>query len=219
MLPFQNYDGIELEHLFESADWTYKMALYTGENHVTPGGSDLNNKDMIGYDFTASTEDLSLRLGIGRAHAEFAWEKYGIDIKPNAWFSSVGFNYDTGDWFVTGEFTRRDVADALVSDVNGGYLSAGKRFTHYLPFITISRAKTTDNDERDGAIAEVFNVQETGYTLGVRRDLITGVAVKFQVEYLTNFGPTNGRFDTEFTSPHIDFDNATRWSLALDAVF
>jgi len=61
-------------------------------------------------------------------------------------FSGVGFSYDNGDWLVMGEYMFQKW-DTFNPDMDLAYVTVGKRFGEWMPYVTAAQAKVADDDD------------------------------------------------------------------------
>lgn len=64
--------------------------------------------------------------------------------KVDASFTGIGVSYDSGEWLLNTEFTKRKT-DSYISDSTGWYVMVGRRISNFTPYVGVSRLKT---DER-----------------------------------------------------------------------
>jgi len=66
--------------------------------------------------------------------------------KIGASFGGVGFTYDNGDWLVMGEYLLSKL-DNYNPERELAYMTVGKRFGDWMPYLTASQSKAPDNDK------------------------------------------------------------------------
>jgi hypothetical protein len=130
-----------------------------------------------------------------------------LDInKKRGSFSSVGASWDNGDYFLTGEYGVRSTA-SVISDVSSWYISGGTRLGKFTPYATYSSYQNNSSphftggsgdlglfDPRLAGISTNYVVSqalvasnqwnENSISLGLRYDVISNVALKFQWDRL-----------------------------------
>lgn len=75
-------------------------------------------------------------------------DKYDLDNK-RAQLITAGAMYDPGNWFVTGEWGRRNLHSAFGEDT-AWYLSGGYRLTKFTPYLTYTETKADSNTSDPG---------------------------------------------------------------------
>ena len=136
--------------------------------------------------------------------------------KAKATFSGIGAVYDSGDFVISGEFTKRRTK-SYISDTTGYYLIGGYRIAKFTPYVGFSKLKTdrgssnpfavlsTSNPLRQGA-EDILSTQKNDNrttTLGVRWDVSSGLALKAQWDRMSkpadsagiSFDPTSAFFN------------------------
>ena len=70
-----------------------------------------------------------------------------IDIQEEKGaFLGFGVTYDNGDWIAVAEITKVEVDDSFIADQNNYYVSLGKRFGSFTPYVSY---EVEDNESRD----------------------------------------------------------------------
>lgn len=149
---------------------------------------------------------------------------------------ALGASYDPGDWFVMSEFVDFKGV-GLLSDSRSWYLSGGYRFGSWTPYATYASTKAKIKPEgainttgatplAAGAAALVgglntslynFTPTQNTFSVGLRWDAMTNVAVKAQYDRIKPGEQSHGRLKT-FTGLEAS-RNVDVVSLAVDFVF
>ncbi|UGQ48194.1 hypothetical protein [Massilia endophytica] len=156
-LPVSSSDGVDVGYRWTAAGVKQETQLMYGATHVRVGpGSSARAHGVRGISHTASQGDLSVRATLmaaqlaldeggelvnalgrfGSAGAALG-ERYSMASKRITAFS-MGFNYDPGHWFLMGEFGRFN-ARSLLGDRSAWYLSSGRRWGAFTPYLTYAR--------------------------------------------------------------------------------
>jgi len=163
--------------------------------------------------------------------------------KEDISFTGVGLMYDSGDFIVTGEYTKRR-GDSFISDTTGWYVNVGYRWGAFTPYVGVSRLTVDDANKTNplapalgalsgtGAVARgiqgLLNVQKLEQrtaTVGVRWDFMPSAALKFQFDQVRKPADSFGLFYTvdPGTTDARNFLNEKRKvnivSVAIDVVF
>lgn len=156
----------------------------------------------------------------------------------DAKFYGLGARYDGEQLFVMSELTRTETS-GFYPDVDAGYVTVGYRIEKLTPYATVSYMKTKDDDVRKAALQKavvasggnpmapdvisagmtqaLLDMERTSYSLGLRWDVATNLALKTDVTYVTDFEETNGGLTGAVTRPSLD--DATVYTVKLDVVF
>jgi hypothetical protein len=159
MIPVTNVDGIDFSYRFRFDGFTNTLrALYGTKDADTPGGSELNARDIVAlsntlewgaatlfasYSHTRLTiVDLNPFFDAFRhfgAEGEAIADRYDVDGKRYR-VMSFGLRYDPGDWFVMGEWARSN-SRTIIVDSEGWYITGGYRFGEVTPYMTLARVR------------------------------------------------------------------------------
>lgn len=164
-------------------------------------------------------------------------------------FTSIGANWDNGDYFISGEYAQRRI-DMAVPDTTSWYLTAGLRRDRWTPFITYSNLRI------DSDVAYTSRAYSTGlpvpgvdalanqvlselgkeinvanptdqytWSLGARYDIQRGMGLKVQWDIVHTGQSNNGiqQWHGLFANRTASFENGPQHvnvlSVALDFVF
>ncbi len=130
--------------------------------------------------------------------------KYELDGKL-ARYMGVSASYQPGTWFATGEWGRLET-NALIGDRVGWYVSGGRRFGDFTPYLTFGELRLTTSSSDPGlpvppslppfaaAAIPVLNAglnvalnsapRQSTATAGIRWDVLRNVAIKVQYDHL-----------------------------------
>lgn len=135
----------------------------------------------------------------------------------------LGLSYDDGNWLLMSELTRVEV-DGFYQDTDSAYITLGYRVKEVTPYMTASWVESQDNYERDGTPLEVLDVRRQSYSLGLRWDMTTSVAMKADWTHARGFGKTTGglignQLAALNGNPGGRFDSTDVYTVRLDAAF
>tara|TARA_R110002050_G_scaffold300244_1_gene468315 strand:+ start:2996 stop:4198 length:1203 start_codon:yes stop_codon:yes gene_type:complete len=235
-VPFSTYVGGDIAYDLELDDSTIQLQAFAGK--AKEGNIEFNY--MYGASAGWQYDNLLLRAVYGTSQISVPSTSSFYSIIPEdtkAEFFGLGLKYDDGANLITGEYTTVEV-DGQMSDTKSAYLTYGRRFGDWMPYVTIARLETTDNSERVGQyfslsgltapMAPFFNAERDAYSLGVRYDVMSNVSIKADATLINNFGDTVGLlFDPANPAPiNIDLttlsanqDDSLVYSIRLDCVF
>lgn len=134
-------------------------------------------------------------------------------------YASFGIRYEDENWLVMGEATQTRV-DGYFSDSNAGYVTLGYHLNQVMPYVSLARLETVDNEERESLTgmhkitSQSLTYQRNAYSVGTRWDIQPGLAMKFDVTYATKFGDTDGGLTTGNGE-----DSTTVFTVKVDATF
>jgi hypothetical protein len=231
-VPFNSFVGVDGSYDFEFDNSTLTVQGFWGQSEE--GGT--NYDDILGANLTWAIDDFTVRAvyGVTKITVDPTNQPDAqvIDDKNKSDFLGAGFSYDNGSLLVVSEVTRATV-EGEYSDVDSGYLTLGYRFGKAMPYGTIAGMKTQDDDERDGKFvcvsdclsgspgllptSYIYDGKRTSYSLGLRYDLLSNLAVKFDATLVNGFGDTNGLLASKVAGA--TEDSTTVYSIVFDGVF
>ncbi|MBL4865932.1 MAG: hypothetical protein JKY67_06115 [Pseudomonadales bacterium] len=137
-------------------------------------------------------------------------------------FLNLGVSYDDGTWVVLTEGTKLNMTGEFLN-ISAFYTTIGRHFNKFLPFVMYSNSYTTDTGLIASSIGEFIPplvnglgfavVKQQTYSIGLRWNPRSDLALKIQYDHMTQMEGTNGKF---LTSPGA---NADLYSFVIDAVF
>jgi len=171
----------------------------------------LENTDQFG------TGLLDGVAGAGGALAA-AFDLEGLSID----FQSIGLSYDDGNWIALFEATQL-IFTGEFTDANAHYVTVGRRFNKFLPYFHYAHSYTIGEGIIASSIGSLIpalvnglgfaTAKQKSYGAGVRWDVRNGIAIKLQMDHMTDLEHTFGKF---LTDPG---NNAELYTLVFDVVY
>lgn len=223
-VPFTSYVG---------ADATYTHNL-NGSSISTQvfGGYSENDDDRTGID-----AELRNGLGINVAWTDYTWtlraiahggkanitlNRPGMSIevadRARTRFYGVGASYDDGTWLVISELTRAEV-DGTVPDPDAAYITLGRRISNFTPYVSVAWKETQDNDERVLPGQQVSSMKHKEYSLGMRWDVLSGVAVKLDWTHARGFAEKPGGLSNAEFVLNNGINSTNVYTFTIDSAF
>lgn len=137
-------------------------------------------------------------------------------------YASLGFNYDPGNWFVMGEWTRKRGDENILLHFSAGYLTAGYRAGDWTPYASLAWKATdspvTNPNPVAHALVSTSDHAQSSAGLGLRWDFRANLALKAQFDRVKNATGSFGALvnNQPAFQPGGNYNLAT---LALDFVF
>lgn len=149
-----------------------------------------------------------------------------------ATFSGVGAVYDSGDYILSAEFTKRRT-ESYVTSTTGYYLVGGYRVGKFTPFVGVSKLKVDKRADNPFAVlgsgnalyksAEaLLNTQKVGNrttSLGLRWEAASSLAVKMQWDRMSKPADSTGVFFDPSNNFIAEKRRVDAMSLSVDFVF
>lgn len=237
-IPVTSYTGIDglYDINFDMSTLTLQAFAGESEEDITQSGQEvrLEVNDLFGGSATWTDFTWTLRGNYATTNISTGGEDLATD------FYGLGFGYNNGSLQILSEFTRLEIEGAT-PDADAGYLTLAYTFGSLTPYATYSIRETKDDDERPYtrafifsaisnpqsplfgntaaiALSDVQNTERSAYSLGVRWDVMSNVALKFDVTRASDFGDTGGGLAGN-TAPVVLYDDVDVYSIKLDSAF
>lgn len=233
-VPISSFTGVDASYEIELEDSYINLQAFTGSETMSDessagGAGDVN--DMVGLVTTWNDDYWTVRASYTIATVEDVefpdYEDTGLTTLPpidseSGSYASFGVRYEDESWLVMAEATQTRV-DGYFSDSNAGYMTVGYHFNQVMPYMSLARLETVDNDERSAdkfgndlhrQTVQSLTYQRNAYSIGTRWDIQPGLAMKFDVTYANNFGDTDGGLTTGNGE-----DSTTVFTIKVDATF
>jgi hypothetical protein len=167
-IPLTSSDGIDASYRWSMAGVNNTSQLSFGHADLDVGNQShararqlvgLSNLTTIGA-LTVRASVLNTKLDVDLARQLFDGlrqfgpqgvalaDRYGVNAKRTS-VTSIGFNYDPGEWFVMGEVARMK-AHSFLGDKTASYLTGGYRYGNLTPYATYARVVANMETRVDG---------------------------------------------------------------------
>jgi len=192
-VPFNNIDGIRVDHSGYSGDWEYNFQVAFGN---------INNDFVLAGEIGNLTVD---NVGLVTAEITYeSWKVRGVYAAGKATFDIPAFDvpfaqlaqisaelseglaatqdtgifygatieYDTLDWFVAAEYTGTEIEDSFYPKETNYYVTAGVRTGKWTPFITYEKSDLNRDAKYVDGIAnfpEPFQLPLTQLVVGIQQ--------------------------------------------------
>ncbi|WED22458.1 OprO/OprP family phosphate-selective porin [Vibrio sp. JC009] len=233
-VPFNAYLGVDLAYDVEFDDSTLSLQAFGGRAEE----SGIEFDSVYGASASWSYEEWLLRgvYGYTEITVSDSSNPVGSVIEDGSKsnFYGLGLSYDDGELLFVSELTRVKV-DGQYSDTDSGYATLGYRFGQWMPYISYARMETTDNEERVGETVSVNGItiptslladaEHDAYSVGVRYELSSSIAIKADATLIDNFNGTTGIINNSLPARNIssslqpEEDSSVVYAVRLDCVF
>lgn len=201
-----SYVGADVAHTlnFDSSSLTTTVfGGFTDEDTLTAGQPvDVRLRNAGGLTLLWTDYIWSLRAVAATAETTIEGQGFFIADSDRSNFYGLGFGYDDGNWQVLSEVTRVEV-DGIFADTDSAYLSVGHRFGSVTPYAKVGWIESVDNDDRPLAVdptLAALNTRRDEYSLGLRWDVIPGIAIKADVTHARGFDGKPGGLGNPMTT-------------------
>jgi hypothetical protein len=222
--PVNNSDGVDASYRLRVGGFVHSVSASYGKTAVRVPGVDADVRRL--WTITESVEYGAATAHLSFTRARFTFkqnslealfdafrqfgpqgsalaDKYDVVDKPIQ-FVALGAIYDPGEWFVTGEWGRRDL-HSVFGKSTAWYLSGGYRVAQLTPYLTYAEVTANSNTSDAGltvsalpaflagsatalnaglnAALRTIAVQRTT-SAGVRWDFAKNVDLKVQYDYI-----------------------------------
>ena len=192
-LAITNSDGADVMYHFTIGDAENSVKALVGTNKIERPTSTSYSREMWGIFDTLEYAQTTLHFSYQQREARSDNHVTGV---TGPWIQnsdySVGVTYDTGSWFATSEWVRRE----STTRVDAAYLSTGNRFHSFTPYLTYSKNRPASflpgfPAPTPAAIQSAKRSQST-VSLGLRWDFMKNTDIKLQFDQIRLSGDSNG---------------------------
>lgn len=144
--------------------------------------------ELHGFNLSLSSDVFTIRLGALRTQVNSS--SLGV-FSDEAKFSSAGVTMDWHNVVLYSEYAEREVqgaANFAFPNQKGSYVTLGYRIGKWLPYI--SSARIADNSNPTTLLGTPL--KQTSDTLGMRYEIGSGAALKFEAQKITPESGTRG---------------------------
>lgn len=223
-VPLTALSGIDVPYTFQAQGLDFTVQPFGGSfrDTIPNRGIDTKNdaSNMLGTNVTVSSQMMTLHAGYLQTDLSLSANPAiagAPDIsmdneKISIW--AVGGKLDWHNIVGYTEYMKAHMA-ANLPDTTAWYATVGYRMNSWLPHVTFAKiaSKKTVPLSQD----------QQSVTLGLRHELTSSSALKFEVKHVRTlkgtFGLYQPDFDSETGQPQFDKSNANIYSIAYDIVF
>ena len=232
-----SFTGIDATYRFDVAGIPLRSQIYAGITDDQSVNVELRN--LVGAVVSWTNYTWTLRAVATRNDAEFQI----IDRKDDSFevnFQGLAAEYDDGNLNVISEGIRRE-AEGPFPDIFAYYITTAYRLGDFKPYFNFGWINSVDDSRRRGVTlartarvptpggiqelnvpARALNERRNEFSLGMRYDLFSGVALKGDYTHVRSFDDTSGGLSgnrsAAFTGEN-NFGNSNIYTVTLDAVF
>lgn len=174
--------GGDASYGFSIAGTTLTVQGMAGKSEVknspTAGVLTLEAKNVRGLNAVWDTDYGSFRLGHVKADVVVPANvsPTGAAFTTGYTFTGLGYQWDNQSTVVSAEYVERKVTPTTAFNAKGWYVMGGYRFGKFLPYAVVANASTEDPK------VNWVGGNQRSYGAGVRWDVVTGAAIKVQLE-------------------------------------
>jgi hypothetical protein len=190
-----------------------------------PGGApgvvaylDFTADALHGINLSLSSDIFTIRVGSLKTKVNAA--AFPGVFQNNVKFSSAGLTMDWHNVVLYSEYFEREIegaANAAFPNQKGSYATLGYRFGKWLPHFTTSRIKDNENPTV-GFVG--MPLDQKSETLGLRYEMGSGAALKFEAQKVTPKEGTRGLLiSAPSAAPKDPGDDVMIYGISLDVVF
>ncbi len=222
-VPVTNFDGVDLLYRRPVGDWNFNAQALLGGSSTDR----FRTRNAHGLNASLSNDSFTVRAGIIVSELTLPVETCGpftpcpfLDVaEERTVFSNIGTVYDDGNWFFAAELAQLEI-NGWLNDWNAGYVSAGRYFGQWLPYVLASKINTYNGDECRAVPFGICDIttqynEQTTYAVGVRYAINSNVSLKGQIDHVHDFNNTQGFLDGGPTPP----DSFNVFTVSLTAAF
>ncbi|BAV32851.1 hypothetical protein SCL_0529 [Sulfuricaulis limicola] len=179
--------------------------------------TDFTADALRGINVSLSSDIFTVRVGTLKTKVNVpGFNVFQDDVK----FSSAGLSMDWHNVVLYSEYFERDIkglANSAFPNQKGSYTTLGYRIGKWLPHFTAAQIK--DNDNPVGATSGI-PLDQKSKTLGLRHEVGSGAALKFEVQKVTPKDGTRGLLiAAPSAAPKDPGNDVMIYGISLDVVF
>jgi hypothetical protein len=184
--------------------------------------TDFTADALRGINVSLSSDIFTVRAGALKTKVNAP--AFGV-FQDEAEFSSVGLTMDWHNVVLYSEYFEREIegaANVAFPNQKGYYATLGYRFGKWLPHFTTAKIEDNENPTTPppGFPFAGTPLEQTSKTLGLRYEVGSGAAFKFEVQEVTPEDGTRGLLISDpRTAPKDPDDSVMIYGISLDVVF
>jgi hypothetical protein len=191
LIPVTNSDGVDTSYRLLVGNFVHTVsASYGRADFKVPGGGSAEVRRLWVISETVEYGAATAHFSFSQARFNFKLndlntlfaalrqfgpqgnalaDKYNADYKFSQ-FIALGAMYDPADWFVMGEWGKRDLHSAFGSST-AWYVSGGYRWAKLTPYVTYAQVKANSNSSDPGLTVSALPAYLAGPATGLNAGL------------------------------------------------
>ncbi|AXY02398.1 hypothetical protein D1115_10740 [Vibrio alfacsensis] len=137
-----------------------------------------------------------------------------LNQDQDATFTSIGVQYNDGTWLFNAEGMAMELSGPYY-DVEAASVLLGYQVNAFTPYVAGGYISTSDNDERALWPSSIKEYDRTSYSVGLRWDFATNMAMKLDTTYV-DYNDTTGGIGGNSA---LEYDDSLVYSASVDFVF
>lgn len=224
-ISVKSYVGADATYTMNLSNSAVTSQFFTGFNDEEGSTGPAELRNIFGTTVSWTDYVWTARAVAATAEADVAISKldgYALATGDRGVFLGLGFGYDDGTWQVISEVTRVEL-DGKFADTDSAYISVGRRFGSVTPYAVVSWIESKDDNERQGMFVPtvpeaILNTRRDEYSVGVRWDITSGIAIKGDVTHVKGFEQNPGGLDATYVFTNGE-DSTNVYTIKIDAAF
>jgi hypothetical protein len=160
-VPFNNIDGIRVDHSGYAGDWEYAFQMTLGQVNSDftlggqPGNLNIDNAAVFSGELVYENWKFRGVYGVGKTTFDIAAINAALAqlgqisadlsstlaaVDDSGTFAGASIAYDNFNWFVSAEYTVVEIEESFYPKDTNYYVTAGFRSGKWTPFITYENA-------------------------------------------------------------------------------
>lgn len=214
-----SYVGADATYTYNLGSSSITTQIFGGNSNTndTSQNRDIDVRNVAGLSIGWSDYVWSLRALASTAETNMLTDSVSFADNDRTNFFGLGFGYDDGTWQIISEVIRQEV-DGVIADTDSAYISVGRRIGSFTPYAVVGWTESKDDDERASSPLSSLDTRRDEYSLGMRWDVLSGVAVKFDWTHARGFGEKPGGLDATSVFAE-DLDSTNVYTVKIDSAF
>lgn len=196
-VPFNNIDGVRVDHSGYAGDWEYAFQMTLGQVNSDftlggqPGNLNIDNVALFSGELVYESWKFRSVYGVGKTTFDVAAINAALAqlgqisadlsstlaaVDDSSTFVGASIAYDNFNWFVSAEYTVIEIEESFYPKDASYYVTAGFRSGKWTPFITYESANQNREPkfvDQISGFPEPFQGPLTQLVVGVQQGVIS----------------------------------------------
>ncbi len=200
----RTFDGADISWQFNTGEVAHTLNYYVGnapvDSSIRGNNVTFDVHNLHGLNLSSTYGNLNTWLSYNNGDVDLDLSGVGASgpyslNNDDAYFGSVGFEYDNGNVLFTAEHIELDIKGWFPKS-RAHYATLGYRFGSWMPHLTWANTESDSFDEVEGDLGAetLYNnlkSNQSSWTLGLRGDVAPGLALKAEVSTYYDIGERN----------------------------
>jgi hypothetical protein len=237
-------DGIQVRYRTPLWGMNLNVDAHVGQSETHRPTYDMKNTTNAGLSFALIDPHLTLKFSLIQANTQLSSARvnsittliaeqskavaaeYATDAMSDQRYGALGLRYEKNDWLVMAELATTELHRKSLPNQLAGYVTVGHIFGNWTPYTTYAKGRVIGSLTEDrltgaastaaNALLKARNINQQTLSAGVRWDVLPGIAIKAQFDYVR---PENGAYGLQMAPLPANVSHLNVASLVMDWTF